>query len=144
MNNITEVIVNIVLVSIPVIAATIGKYLVQNKKAATLISVLAPLAKDAVIAAQATGAATYLSGVEKKLQAIKDVRSALDKLGFKQTDGYAIANAVEKAFAELSDDIKATYPQVEKPVETPETKPVLTDEQIKAAQDAAVKAVKEA
>ena len=112
MNNISELIVAIATVLIPIVFAWIGKVLANNKKALSLLDALTPLAEAAVTAAAQLGVDKYLSGEAKKSTAVQYVIDGLKSLGFTETDKKTVENAVEKAFSDLRDDLYNTYPQV--------------------------------
>ncbi|WP_445623867.1 phage holin [Lacticaseibacillus paracasei] len=111
MNNLTELLVSLAVAAIPVIGAWIPKELLTNKKALTLVQVLSPLANAAVTAAEQLGMTQEIDGAVKKLTAIQVVKDGLNSLGFTSTDEQTIANAVEKAYADLKDSLSETYPQ---------------------------------
>ena len=110
-NNIADLIVSIGVVVVPVLAGFITKNVLANKKTLNLISVLSPLAKEAVVAAEKSGVTAYLTSEIKKSKAVQYVSDELKKLGFTVSGTNAISNAVEKAFAEMKTDIEKAYPQ---------------------------------
>ncbi|MFT8392410.1 MAG: phage holin, LLH family [Liquorilactobacillus ghanensis] len=113
--NIAEIVVAIVVAIIGAVTPYLAKFIKSNKTAQTLVEVLPSLAKDAVIAMQKLGVTQYLEGELKKSKAAALVKSALDKLGFKDADADAIENAIESAYAELVKDGTLTvYPQLTK------------------------------
>ncbi|WP_273728116.1 holin [Leuconostoc mesenteroides] len=122
-NSISDVIIAIALVAIPIIGGWIGKVITGNSKATTLINVLSPLAKAAIVAMQKLGATQYLEGEAKKSGAVKIVTKALTALGFSDADETLIKNAVEKEYALLINELGQTYPQI-------------TEEQVKAQEQA--------
>ena len=111
MNNWTELLVSLAVAAIPIIGAWISKQLLANKQALTLVKVLGPLANAAVTAAEQLGVTQAIDGAVKKSTAIQAVKDGLKSLGFTSTDEQTIANAVEKAFADLKDSLAETYPQ---------------------------------
>lgn len=111
MNNWTELLVSLAVAAVPIIGAWISKQLLANKQALTLVKVLGPLANAAVTAAEQLGVTDKLSGELKKSAAIEAVKNSLKSLGFTKADEQTIANAVEKAFADLKDSLAETYPQ---------------------------------
>lgn len=111
MNNISELIVAIATALIPIVFAWIGKVLANNKQALSLLNALTPLAESAVTAAAQLGVDKYLSGEAKKSTAVQYVIDGLKSLGFTNADEATVKNAVEKAFADLKDDLYKTYPQ---------------------------------
>ena len=113
MNNWTELLVSLAVAAVPIIGAWISKQLLANKQALTLVKVLDPLANAAVTAAEQLGVTKALDGAVKKSTAIQAVKDGLKSLGFTSTDEQTIANAVEKAFADLKDSLAETYPQRE-------------------------------
>jgi len=123
-NSISDVIIAIALAAIPIIGGWIGKVVTSNSKATTLINVLSPIAKAAIVAMQKLGVTQYLGGEEKKSGAADIVKQALSALGLSSADETLIKNAVEKEYALLINELNQTYPQ-------------LTAEQAKAQEQAA-------
>ncbi|WP_273713154.1 holin [Leuconostoc mesenteroides] len=123
-NSISDVIIAIALAAIPVIGGWIGKVITGNSKATTLINVLSPLAKAAIVAMQKLGVTEFLEGEAKKSGAVKIVKQALSALGFSDADETLIKNAVEKEYALLINELDQTYPQI-------------TEEQVQAQEQAA-------
>lgn len=113
MNNITELIVSLATAAIPIVGAWVAKEILKNKKATAAMNALAPLAKSAVVAAEKLGASKFLTGSEKKNNAVSDVISGLDSMGFTKTDITTIENAVETAFLNAKDEIESAYPRTE-------------------------------
>ena len=113
MNNWTDLVVSLAVAAVPIIGAWISKQLLANKQALTLVKVLGPLANAAVTAAEQLGVTQAIDGAVKKSTAIQAVKDGLKSLGFTSTDEQTIANAVEKAFADLKDSLAETYPQRE-------------------------------
>ena len=111
-NSISDVIIAIALAAIPIIGGWIGKVITGNSKATTLINVLSPLAKAAIVAMQKLGATQYLEGEAKKLGAVDIVKKALSTLGLSDTDEAIIKNAIEKEYAILINELNQTYPQM--------------------------------
>lgn len=111
MNNWTDLVVSIAVAAVPIIGAWISKQLLANKQALTLVKVLGPLANAAVTAAEQLGVTQAIDGAAKKSTAIQAVKDGLKSLGFTSADDQTIANAVEKAFADLKDSLAETYPQ---------------------------------
>ena len=111
MNNWTELVESIAVAELPIIGAWVSKQLLANKQALTLVKVLEPLAKAAVTAAEQLGVTQTIDGSVKKSTAIQAVKDGLKSLGFTSADEQTIANAVEKAFADLKDSLSETYPQ---------------------------------
>ncbi|MFT9412337.1 phage holin [Liquorilactobacillus hordei] len=111
MQNVTDLIVSIVAVVVPIVAGFVTKNILASKKTLNLISVLSPLAKEAVVAAEKSGVTAYLTSEIKKSKAVQYVSDELKKLGFTVSDTSTIANSVEKAFAEMKTDIEKAYPQ---------------------------------
>lgn len=111
-NTITRLITTIAIAAIPIIGGYIGKVLLGNKQVVTLIQVLSPLAKDAVIAMQKLGVTEYLEGEAKKSGAVAIVKQMLTALGLSDADETLIKNAVEKEYALLISELDQTYPQM--------------------------------
>lgn len=113
MNNWIDLVVSLAVAAIPIIGAWISKQLLANKQALTLVKVLGPLANAAVTAAEQLGVTQAIDGAVKKSTAIQAVKDGLKSLGFTSTDEQTIANAVEKAYADLKDSLAETYPKRE-------------------------------
>ncbi|WP_273716139.1 holin [Leuconostoc mesenteroides] len=111
-NSISDVIIAIALAAIPVIGGWIGKVITGNSKATTLINVLSPLAKAAIVAMQKLGVTQYLEGEAKKYGAVDIVKKALLTLGLSNADETLIKNAIEKEYAVLINELNQTYPQM--------------------------------
>lgn len=111
-NSISDVIIAIALAAIPIIGGWIGKVITGNSKATTLINVLSPLAKAAIVAMQKLGVTQYLDGEAKKLGAVDIVKKALSALGLSNTNETLIRNAIEKEYATLINELNQTYPQM--------------------------------
>lgn len=111
-NSISDVIIAIDLAAIPIIGGWIGKVITGNSKATTLINVLSPLAKAAIVAMQKLGVTQYLEGEAKKLGAVDIVKQALSALGLSDTNETLIRNAIEKEYAALINELNQTYPQM--------------------------------
>lgn len=126
-NSFSDVIIALALAVIPVIGGYIGKVITGNSKATTLINVLSPLAKDAIVVVQKLGVTQYLAGEAKKSGAVDIVKTALESLGINGTNEDLIKNAIEKEYALLISELGKTYPQ-------------MTADQEEATDEAAVKA----
>ena len=111
-NSISDVIIAIALAAIPIIGGWIGKVITGNSKATTLINVLSPLAKAAIVAMQKLGVTQYLDGEAKKLGAVDIVKKALLTLGLSNANETLIKNAIEKEYAALINELNQTYPQM--------------------------------
>ncbi|WKY79046.1 holin [Leuconostoc lactis] len=111
-NSISDVIIAVALAAIPVIGGYIGKVITGNSKATTLINVLSPLAKDAIVVMQKLGVTQYLAGKAKKSGAVDIVKTALESLGINGTNEDLIKNAIEKEYAALINELNQTYPQM--------------------------------
>lgn len=109
MKDIIELIVSIAVSAIPIIGAFVSKKIISNKKAVSLLQAIEPLAQAAVVASEQMGVTEQLTGAMKKSEAVKSVSDGLASIGFKKTDEALIANAVEKAYAEIKDQIHAAY-----------------------------------
>ena len=146
MNNVADVVVTIVLAVIGIAVPYVSKFVKSNKTAQTLVDILPTIAQQAVVAMQATGATTYLSGEVKKSQAGQQVEASLKKLGFTKVDATTIESAVETAYAKLqSNNTLATYDKAEKPATTPEQEQQATEMQnAQSAVTVAQKALEEA
>ncbi|MBS1007801.1 holin [Leuconostoc suionicum] len=111
-NTITKLITTIAIAVIPIIGAYVSKVILGNKKVVSLIEVLSPLAKDAVVAMQKLGVTEFLEGEAKKSGAVDIVKQALSALGLSSADETLIKNAVEKEYALLINELDQTYPQI--------------------------------
>lgn len=126
-NSFSDVVIAVALAAIPVIGGYIGKVITGNSKATTLINVLSPLAKDAIVVMQKLGVTQYLAGEVKKSGTVDIVKTALESLGINGTNEDLIKNAIEKEYALLISELEKTYPQ-------------MTSEQAKAQETAAQQA----
>lgn len=108
--NTNELVVTLLATVLTAVISYCGNVLVKNNRALTIVRVLEPLARDAVIAAQKLGVTQYLSGAMKKNHAVKTVTQALLNAGFTVKDEQTIVNAVEQAYAKQRDLLKQ-YPQ---------------------------------
>lgn len=126
-NSISDVVIAVALAAIPVIGGYIGKVITGNSKATTLINVLSPLAKDAIVVMQKLGVTQYLAGEVKKSGAVDIVKTALESLGINGTNEDLIKNAIEKEYVLLISELEKTYPQ-------------MTADQEKSTDEAAAKA----
>ncbi|RNE10379.1 phage holin, LL-H family [Lacticaseibacillus paracasei] len=106
-----DLIVQIAVAVIPILGAWVTKVLLANKQALTLVQVLEPLAQAAVTAAEQLGVTQAVTGAVKKSRAVASVETQLKAMGFTKVDQQTIANAVEKAYADLKNTIEATYPK---------------------------------
>ncbi|MCT4390840.1 MULTISPECIES: holin [Leuconostoc] len=111
-NSISDVIIAIALAAISIIGGWIGKVITGNSKATTLINVLSPLAKAAIVAMQKLGVTQYLEGEVKKSGAVDIVKKALLTLGLSDADETLIKNAIEKEYAVLINELNQAYPQM--------------------------------
>lgn len=109
MKDIIELIVSIAVAAVPIIGAFVSKKIVSNKKALTLLQAVEPLAQAAVTAAEQLGVTNQLSGAVKKSTAIQSAIDGLNSLGFTKSDSTLVSNAVEKAYADLKDQIHTVY-----------------------------------
>lgn len=113
MNTWQDAVVQIVLILVTFAFTYFGKVLVKNKQALTLVQILTPLAKDAVLAAQKLGLDKDLTGAMQKSAAVQAVISGLAKAGFTKVDQQTIENAVEAAYATLKDTLDTVYSQTD-------------------------------
>lgn len=111
-NSISDVLIAIALSAIPIVGGWIGKVITGNSKATTLINVLSPLAKAAIVAMQKLGVTQYLDGEAKKLGAVDIVKKSLLALGLSNANETLIKNAIEKEYATLINELNQTYPQM--------------------------------
>lgn len=109
MNTWQEAVVQIILILVTLVFTYFGKVLVKNKQALTLVQVLTPLAKDAVLAAQKLGLDKDLTGAMQHSEAVQAVLAGLAKAGFTKVDQITIENAVEAAYASLKDTLDNVY-----------------------------------
>lgn len=129
--NFSDVIVSIAVAAITAIAGYALKYFQSHKQITTVITLLEPLAKDAVTAMQKAGVDKYISGIMKKNGAYAIVQSELAKLGLTAADESLIKNAVERAYAMLINELNNVYPQAQPKSEDEQAK---ADELAKAEQ----------
>lgn len=108
-----DVVVTVLVTVITAVITFLGSEIKKNVRARTIFTVLEPLAKDAVVAAQKLGVTEYLSGAMKKNHAVQAVTQALLNAGFTVKDEQVIVNAVEQAYAKQRDLLKQ-YPQKDK------------------------------
>ncbi|WP_262315208.1 phage holin [Lacticaseibacillus parakribbianus] len=101
MNNVTDLVVSVVVAVIPIIAAFFGRKLTASKQAVALIQTIEPLAKAAVTAAEQLGVTEQLTGAAKKSVAVQGVSKSLAQMGFTKADKAMVSAAVEKAFLDL-------------------------------------------
>lgn len=111
-NSFSDVVIAVALAVIPIIGGWIGKVITGNSKATTLINVLSPLAKAAIVAMQKLGVTQYLDGEAKKLGAVDIVKKSLLALGLSNANETLIKNAIEKEYAALINELNQTYPQM--------------------------------
>lgn len=111
-NSFSDVVIAVALAAIPIIGGWIGKVITGNSKATTLINVLSPLAKAAIVAMQKLGVTQYLDGEAKKLGAVDIVKKSLLALGLSNANETLIKNAIEKEYAALINELNQTYPQM--------------------------------
>ena len=104
-----DLIVQIAIAVIPILGAWVAKVLLANKQALTLVQVLEPLAQAAVTASEQLGVTKEVTGAVKKSKAVESVKTQLKAMGFTKVDQQTVANAVEKAYADLKNTIEATY-----------------------------------
>lgn len=111
-NSIADVITAVAVATLPIIITYLSKWLKGNRTAATIVSILPTLAKDAVVAMQQLGVEKAIEGEVKKSHAVKIVKQALANLGFDYTDETTLKNAIESAYAQLkADGTLDAYPQ---------------------------------
>jgi LL-H family phage holin len=110
-NNISDLIIAVAAAAVPVVFAYITKFFKDNKQAMSILDAVAPLAKDAVVAAEKLGVDRYIEGEVKKSKAVEYVTNGLTALGFDKADLTTIENAVEKAYAEAKNTLESVYPQ---------------------------------
>ncbi|KRM06956.1 hypothetical protein FC89_GL000265 [Liquorilactobacillus ghanensis DSM 18630] len=110
-NNISDLVVAIAAAAVPLVFAYITKFFKDNKQAMSILDAVAPLAKDAVVAAEKLGVDKYVDGAVKKSKAVEYVMNGLNALGFDKADLTVIENAVEKAYAEAKATLESVYPQ---------------------------------
>lgn len=109
--NITDLLVSLFVVIVPVIGGFVTKHVLANKKVVSLLQTAEPLAKTGVVLAEKAGVTNYLTSEAKKSKAVAYVLAELKKLGFTKADETTVANVVEKQFAESKQAIEAAYPQ---------------------------------
>jgi len=98
---ILDIVLTIVAAGLPAMAVVAFKMLMANKKAATIVNALKPLAEAAVQASQKFGEDKWLDGETQRLNAIAWVKDNLHELGLGDVEYNIIANAVEQAYQEV-------------------------------------------
>lgn len=111
LQNITDLLVSLFVVVVPVIGGFVTKKVLANKKVVSLLQAAEPLAKTGVVLAEQAGVTNYLTSEAKKSKAVAYVLAELKKLGFTTADETTIASVVEKQFAESKREIEVAYPQ---------------------------------
>lgn len=111
-NSFSQIIVALALGVISIAGGYAAKFLKSHKEIETLISVLDPVAKSAVVAMHKLGVDKYISGEDKKIGAVKKVYDQLRRFGLTPADETLIKNTVEKQYAELIKQLDDVYPQV--------------------------------
>ena len=101
---IDQVIQVIILAAIALVTIGVEALMAKNSKVKAIIDVINQLAPSAVVVAEKSGIAQNLSGELKKNEAVKTVIDELHKLGWTDADTKVVENAVEKAWAELTQD----------------------------------------
>lgn len=109
--NITDLLVSLFVVIVPVIGGFVTKHVLANKKTISLLQTVEPLAKTGVVLAEQAGVTVYLTSEAKKSKAVTYVLAELKKLGFTTDDETTVARVVEKQFAESKQEIELAYPQ---------------------------------
>lgn len=109
--NITDLLVSLFVVVVPIIGGFVTKHVLANKKLVSLLQTAEPLAKTGVVLAEQAGVTEYLTGEAKKSKAVAYVLAELKKLGFTTADEATVASVVEKQFAESKQAIEDAYQQ---------------------------------
>lgn len=125
-NSLADVVVAVVVAIIPFIFKQLEKWLEKNQTAKTIVSILPTIAKDAVVIAEKLGIEKNLAGDIKNLTAVSYVSETLKNLGFTNVDAQTIRNAVESAYAELSNNGTLSVYKADK---KPEAQPVEENKQ---------------
>lgn len=99
MNQVIQV---IILAAIALVTIGVEALMSKNSRVKAIIDVINQLAPSAVVAAEKAGIAQDLSGQLKKSEAVQTVITELHKLGWTDADTQVVENAVEKAWAELT------------------------------------------
>lgn len=102
MNQMNQVIQVVILAAIALVTVGVESLMAKNSKVKAIIDVINQLAPSAVVAAEKAGIAQELSGQLKKNEAVQTVITELHKLGWTDADTKVVENAVEKAWAELT------------------------------------------
>lgn len=102
--NATDIIIAFAALALPVVAQAIGAQLEKHKRAQTIVSLLQPLARDAVIAVEQWNKTAMVDGKSQKGNAVMWVRDNLSELGYDDVDWDMVANAVEGAYKRRKDN----------------------------------------
>lgn len=99
MNQVIQV---IILAAIALVTIGVEALMAKNSRVKAIIDAINRLAPGAVVAAEKAGIAQGLTGQLKKSEAVQTVITELHKLGWTDTDTKMVEDAVEKAWAELT------------------------------------------
>ncbi len=117
-NTITQVIVAVAGVLIPVICGYVANLIKKYIPDKSLLQALGQFAQDAVVVAEKAGVADKL--LDKKQFAIDKLQDMLQQAGFSKQDEELLGNCIEHAYCELKHDIESVY----KAPAVSDTKPV--------------------
>ena len=106
-NTITQVIVAVAGVLIPVICGYVANLIKKYIPDKSLLQALEQFAKDAVVLAEKAGLTDKL--LDKKQYAIDKLQDMLQQAGFNKQDEGLLAGCIEHAYCELKHDIESVY-----------------------------------
>ena len=117
-NTITQVIVAVAGVLIPVICGYVANLIKKYIPDKSLLQALGQFAQDAVVVAEKAGVTDKL--LDKKQYAIDKLQDMLEHAGFSKQNEELLGSCVEHAYCELKHDIESVY----KAPAVSDTKPV--------------------
>ena len=117
-NTITQIIVAVAGVLIPVICGYVANLIKKYIPDKSLLQALGQFAQDAVVIAEKAGLTDKL--LDKKQYAIQQLQEMLEHAGFSKQNEELLGSCVEHAYCELKHDIESVY----KAPAVSDTKPV--------------------
>lgn len=117
-NTITQIIVAVAGVLIPVICGYVANLIKKYIPDKSLLQALGQFAQDAVVIAEKAGLTDKL--LDKKQYAIQQLQDMLEHAGFSKQSEELLGSCVEHAYCELKHDIESVY----KAPAVSDTKPV--------------------
>ena len=107
MDTLTQCIVAVAGVLIPIICAYCARLVKKYIPTKSLLTALEQFAKDAVVLAEKAGLTDKL--LDKKQYAIDKLQDMLEQAGFSKQDEELLAGCIEHAYCELKQDIESVY-----------------------------------